>query len=105
MRTAIGVGVNMVINVNQQNTLTIHLEADHFTAPEVFYFGDLLKRHHFYPESTSNRSKACNPACATVIVKSIVLSLYTTRTSSLAATRRLAAACSFRARASSVSPS
>jgi hypothetical protein len=89
--TDIGVGVNVVINVDQQNGLTIHLKTQHFAAPEVLYFGDLLKRHHFYPESTSNRSNAWNPACATVIVKSIVLSLYTTRIWSLAATRRLTA--------------
>jgi hypothetical protein len=46
VRTHIGIGANAVINVDQQNMLTIHLEADHFTAPEVFYFGNLLKAHH-----------------------------------------------------------
>ena len=74
MRTDIGVGVNAVVNVDQQNALTIHLQAHHFTAPEVCDFSDLLKPHYFDPESTSNRSNASNPACATVIAGSMILS-------------------------------
>jgi hypothetical protein len=35
MGTGIGIGVDMVININEQNAVPTDVQAQHFAAPEV----------------------------------------------------------------------
>jgi hypothetical protein len=45
VRASISIGINVIVNVDEQNVLPAYLPAYHFTAPEFFQCCDLLKAH------------------------------------------------------------